>query len=270
MRTTANYENSERRNESADEKARRNIMWMQMFNYDRTNRDSFQRPIEMSAAVAAGSERKSGVKKKSIAIVMLIILTFSAVLLLRHPVSGMVNKFFLGHQLVRMVLKEPEAVGFDMDAIQTSSNGRLTRDGYYHWESYDTWADIPFENVIKDFAKENDSFSFSNFGIGSYEENNVGVVTTYVTGKENNVSYQLKGHFKIAGYTPEHITLVNVGNKANFSYKSECAIKAYFVRDESAANYHVYFMMDGILFEMKAAANEKNVETVKQILDMIK
>ena len=118
-------------------------------------------PIEMSAAVAAGSERKSGVKKKSIAIVMLIILTFSAVLLLRHPVSGMVNKFFLGHQLVRMVLKEPEAVGFDMDAIQTSSNGRLTRDGYYHWESYDTWADIPFENVIKDMFFQGE-ISFDN------------------------------------------------------------------------------------------------------------
>ena len=100
MRTAANYENSERRNVSAEEKARRNIMWMQMFNYDRTNRDSFQRPIEMSAAVAAGSERKSRIKKKSIAIVMLIILTFLAVLLLRHPVSGMVNKFFLEHQIV--------------------------------------------------------------------------------------------------------------------------------------------------------------------------
>lgn len=270
MRTAENYEYSEKRNETAEEKARRNIMWMQMFNYDRTNRDSFQRPIEMSAAVAAGSERKPRIKKKSMAIVMLIILTFFAVLLLRHPVSGMINQFFLEHRVVRMVLKEPKAVGVDLNAIQVGSNGKLTRDGYYYLASYDIWADIPFENVIKDFAKENDYFGFSNFRIGYYEENNVGVVTTYVTDKETNVSYQLKGHFKIAGYTPEHINLVNVGKKANFSYKSEGAIKAYFVRDANAANYYVYFMMDGILFEMKVAANEKNVETVKQILDMIK
>ena len=167
-------------------------------------------------------------------------------------------------------MKEPETVRFDMDAMKEGSNGRLTSDGYYYWESYDTWADIPFENVIKDFAKENDSFSFSTFGIGFYEENCVGVVTTYVTDKVTNISYQLNGHFKIAGYTPKNVNLVNAGNKANFSYKSECAIKAYFVRDASAANYYVYFMIDGFLFEMKVAANEKNVETVKQILDMIK
>ena len=157
-----------------------------------------------------------------------------------------------------------------MNAMQAGYNGRLTKDGYYQWGYYDRWEDIPFENVVKDFAKGNDSFSFSNFGIGCCEENNVGVVTTYVTDKETNVSYQLKGHFKIAGYTPEHINLVNVGKKANFSYKSKGAIKAYFVRDANAANYYVYFMMDGFLFEMKVAANEKNVEKVKQILDMIK
>jgi hypothetical protein len=52
-----------------ENKARRNIMWMQMFNYDRTNRDSAQRPIEMSAAVAGGSKSITNKKGMIIGIV---------------------------------------------------------------------------------------------------------------------------------------------------------------------------------------------------------
>ncbi len=58
-------------------KARRNIMWMQMFNYDRTNRDSAQRPIEMSAAVAGGSKSISSKK----AIIIGVVGTILAVVL---------------------------------------------------------------------------------------------------------------------------------------------------------------------------------------------
>lgn len=60
------------------EKARRNIMLMQMFNYDRTNRDSAQRPIEMSAAVASGSKSISSKK----AIIIGVVSTILAVVLL--------------------------------------------------------------------------------------------------------------------------------------------------------------------------------------------
>ena len=60
MGNTEHEEIEKNAKDEAQEKARRNIMLMQMFNYDRTNRDSGQRPIEMTAAVAAGSKEKPG------------------------------------------------------------------------------------------------------------------------------------------------------------------------------------------------------------------
>lgn len=59
--------------EEEREKAKRNIMMMQMFNYDRTNRDSEQRPIEMSAAVAAGSKFTFGKVGKAISMILIIL-----------------------------------------------------------------------------------------------------------------------------------------------------------------------------------------------------
>lgn len=60
MRNIEHEEIEKNAKDEAQEKARRNIMLMQMFNYDRTNRDCLQRPIEMTAAVAAGSKEKQG------------------------------------------------------------------------------------------------------------------------------------------------------------------------------------------------------------------
>ena len=272
MRDNDSYINTELK---TNKKEKKTLMYSQLFNYNLMGRDPMMRSVEVTAAVMAGSEHKSRTYKKWLTVLFLIICILFTAIALRHPVTAMVSKFYKEHHRVRMAMNEPDAISLNLDDIKSIEKGQKMQEGYYKWESYDTWSDIPFKNVTKDFAKDNEYFSYSKFTLGAYEEDNekgIGMVSTYVTDNATNTIYQLKGFFKIADFTSENITLVDMDRKANFAYKSDCGIKAYFVRNgsyENATNYHVYFMIDGILFEMKIAANDHTIETMQLLLDKL-
>ena len=267
MRATNNYENREIK---TNEKEKKNIMYSQIFNFNILGRDQTMRSVEVTAAVEAGG--KDITNKKVAVYTTLIIAAFFVLCFLRHPVAQAVNKFILENSEVEMKLEEPESVTLEQGLIPFHSVSYDLRmgDSYCQWTSWDTWADIPFENVSKDLAKGNESFSFSKFDIGTYREGtlrNIGVVTTHVTDMDTSKLYPLKGYFKVEDYSPINAEIVNVGEKATFSYKSKNGITAYFIRNWSYGDYTVYFMADKILFEMEISASKDSVAVAKQIID---
>jgi hypothetical protein len=261
MKSTNNYENKKVK---TNEKEKRSIMYSQIFNYNLMSRDPMMRSVEVTAAVEAGGKDISN--KKAVLYTLLVIAIVFVLCYLRHPAAQALNQFILEKSEVKMNLEEPESVVLDMETIAARSVGHSIRNGYSYEETYDCWAEIPFENISKDLAKENDDIKFYRFDIGT-DENRLGVVRVDVVNNDTNKYYTLKGSFKIAGYTGKQTELINVGNKATFSYQSENGITAYFIRNWSYGDYTVYFMLDKILFEMEASASKESVEDVKEIID---
>ncbi len=269
MNATNNYENKKAK---TNDKEKKSIMYSQIFNYNILGRDQTMRSVEVTAAVEAGG--KDITNKKTAIYTVLIIAAIFVLCFLRHPVAQAVNKFILENSEVEMHLEEPEFVTFQQEIIPFfgAPNSSRFSDNYYQWTSWNAWSDIPFENVSKDIAKENESFRFSKFDIGTYTEGvlrRIGVVTTYVTDTNTNKSYPLKGYFKVEDYSPINAEIVNVGDKATFSYESKNGITAYFIRNWSYGDYTVYFMVDKILFEMEVSASKDSLEVAKQIIDLM-
>lgn len=261
MKSTNNYENKKVK---TNEKEKRSIMYSQIFNYNLMSRDPMMRSVEVTAAVEAGGKDISN--KKAVLYTLLVIVIVFVLCYLRHPAAQALNKFILEKSDVEMKIEEPEAVVLDIETIAARSVGHFIQNGYSYEETYVSWAEIPFENISKDLAKENDDVRFDRFDIGT-DENRLGVVRVNVVNNKTKIYYALIGSFKIAGYTGEQTKLIHVGNKATFSYQSENGITAYFIRNWSYGDYTVYFMLDKILFEMEVSASKKAVEGAKEIID---
>ncbi len=261
MKSTNNYENKKVK---TNEKEKRSIMYSQIFNYNLMSRDPMMRSVEVTAAVEAGGKDISN--KKAVYYTLLVIAIVFVLCYLRHPAAQALNKFILEKSEVEMKLEEPKAVVLDIETIAARSVGHFIQNGYSYEETYVSWAEIPFENISKDLAKENDDVRFDRFDIGT-DENRLGVVRVNVVNNKTKIYYALKGSFKIAGYTGEQTKLIHVGNKATFSYQSENGITAYFIRNWSYGTYTVYFMTDKILFEMEVPASKKAVKGAKEIID---
>lgn len=263
MRTNNTYENKENK---TNVKEKRSIMYSQIFNYNLMSRDPMMRSVEVTAAVEAGGKDISN--KKAVRLTLLVMVFIFVLCYLRHPIAQALNKFILEKSEVEMKIEEPKAVVLDIEMIAARSTGHFTQDGYYQEETYDDWEEIPFENLSENLMKGNDNVRFTTVDLGT-DEDRLGIVKVSVIETETNKSYKLNGSFKIYDYTPEQTELIDIGDKATFSYQSPNGIAAYFIRNWSYGNYTVYFMVDKILFEMEVSTSKESVEVAKQIIDAI-
>lgn len=252
---------------------KRRLMYSQIFSPNTTYRDG-SRTIDVSAAVESGAKTTDKVKVSILTVAIIVVLCILWSLFGNSMIKGISNFIASQKNTIQIELEEPDGILFDVDKFLTTA-----QTGYvspYHDNLYDVaysykmlyeWKDVPL--IGEKFSKnELLSLRTCNFKLNT-EGNKIGffeLLIGYEDAEQKSSGYSLIGRFKIEGYS-EDVTLLDHIPNATFTYQRSDGQTAYFVRNWLYGTYTLYFVDDGIYYEMELDASDYEVECAKKIFE---